>query len=254
MDDALDALFDALALPKETQVEQRVAKALLVDRGELGAADRRLLETGLERLTWRATIKPTAAGVAAYADEVRDYAQLVVMGARLRPDAKTDRIIEVIHRAVAQPLVLLAGDSKAAALSVGLKRRHEREAARAVLQRLTISPIVISEADPVQIAFLDSLALTRVATHDLWSLHRRWSECAEAYVAGRITGVFRLPTDEAEVESRRAGLEAYTVQAREVARVRKAAMTEKRLARRLALAGEVASAEERLGALVAQIR
>lgn len=73
-------------------------------------------------------------------------------------------------------------------------------------------------------------------------------------MAGRITGSFRLPMDESETESRRAGLEAYTVQAREVARVRRAAATEKRLARRLALAGEVASAEERLGALVAQIR
>lgn len=254
MHDAMDALFDALALPKETKVEQRVAKGLLVDRGELGAADRRLLETGLERLVWQATIKPTAAGVAAYADEVRDYPQLVVMSARLRPEAKTDRIIEVIHRAIAQPLVLLAGDSAAAVLSVGFKRRHEREAGRAVLEWLAISPIITPRTDPIQNAFLESLALARVAIHDLWSLHRRWSECAESYMAGRITGAYRLPMDEAEVQSRRAGLGAYTVQVREVARVRKAAVAEKRLARRLVLAGEVASAEERLGALVSQMR
>nr|MBA3810915.1 DUF4391 domain-containing protein [Caulobacteraceae bacterium] len=98
-----DALHDALVLPRAARVDRRVAKALLVERGGLSSADRRLIEAGLERLTWRATLKPATAGLRAFADEARDYAGIVVMAAAFRPGAKAARLTEVIHRAIAHP-------------------------------------------------------------------------------------------------------------------------------------------------------
>lgn len=252
--DALDLLFEALALPEETRVEQRVAKALLVERGELARADRRLVEAGLDRLTWRATIKPSAVGLAAYADETRDYPQLVVMAAMLRPGAKMERLVEVIHRAIAHPLVLLSGSAEAGRLSIGLKRRHERGGGRVVLDRLALSPVVTTGAGPLQTMFLESLALAHVAAHNLWSLHMGWEERAEALAAAHFTGTFRLLMDEAEIAARRAALREYTDMARQSAALRRAAAVEKRLPRRLELAREIANAEARLAKLVEQMR
>ena len=88
----LDNLYDALALPPAALLNRRVAKSLLSERGDLSSADRRRVDTGLERLTWRATLKPAHAGVPAFNDDARDYAQIVVMTALLRPVAQVDRL------------------------------------------------------------------------------------------------------------------------------------------------------------------
>lgn len=242
---ALDRLYAALDLPQAAAVERRVAKSLLAERGELSAADRRILETGLERLTWRATLRPSSAGLAPFEDETRGYREIVVMAAELRTDAKTDRLVEVIHRAIAHPLVLLAGDGEAARLSVGLKRNHEREAGRVVVERLTTGPDVTlaDDADGVQAAFLASLDLAALPAHDLWSLHQGWGERAEAFAAGRITGTFRLADDAAQAAARREALDAWSRQAREIAALRKEAARETRLNRRIELSRNVASAE-----------
>jgi hypothetical protein len=248
--DAQELIYEALALPEVARVDQRIAKALLIERGGLGSTDRRLVDQVLERLTWRATLKPSGVGVAAHGDAVRDYSQLVVAVAVLREPSRADRLIEVIHRALAQPLVVIAGNAESASLSVGLKRRHEREAARAVLERLTTSPVVAGGGDPVEAAFLHSLALAAVPAHDLWSLHTGWEERIEAFAAARITGAFRLPLDGDEARARQTALANHTAQAREVVRLKTAASAEKRLARRLDLAREVASAEGRLADLI----
>lgn len=245
-DSALEALLNALALPPAARVTQRVAKALLSDRGALSTTDRRLVEAGVERLTWRATLTPSSAALAAWRDDTRDYSQIVVMEARTRPGVKLERLIEIIHRAVAHPLVLIAGDDTGAALSVGLKRRHEREADRVVVERLATSPVVSTPRMPVDMAFLTGLDLAAAGAHDLWSLHTRWGERVEAHAAARITGLFRLATDSAQVEARREALADHATQAREVTRLRKAARTERQLNRRIELSRDVTQAEGQL--------
>jgi hypothetical protein len=247
--DAMEMLFKALALPLSAQVNQRVAKALLGERGGLSSTDRRLVDQGVERLTWRATLKPASVGVEAFQDNGHDYSQIVVMVGHLRVDAKAARLIELVHRAVAHPLVMIAGEAAGASLSVGLKRRHEREASRMVIERLAISPPVTGARDQIERAFLASLALAAASASNLWSLHKGWGERCEAFEAARIAGGFRVPGDEAEAETRRTRLAAYAAKAREVVRLRKAAATEQRLNRRVDLSRDVARGEAELARL-----
>ena len=55
-----DQVIEALALPREAMVGQRVPKTLLVENGAPTAADKRLIEGGVEELRWIAALKPTA--------------------------------------------------------------------------------------------------------------------------------------------------------------------------------------------------
>lgn len=251
----LEHVFEALGLPAATAINRRVPKTVFNEQADLSAADKRLLDSGLERLDWRATLRPASVGLAAYEDEVRAYPQIVVMSARLRPGAGADRLTTVIHRAIAHPLLLLCEAEGGVVLSVGLKRRNEREAERVVVERMAASPSVTVTADPAPVkeAFLNSLALARIGGRDLWALHQGWAERIEALTASGITGTFRLPQDEAEAEGRRAGLADHATQFREVAALRKRAQAEKQLNRRIDLAGEVARAEEQLARIVARL-
>lgn len=247
---SIEVLDKALDIPPAARIDRRVAKSLLAERGELSSADRRLVEAGLERLSWRATLKPINVSLPAFHDAARDYAELVIMSAELRAGARAHRIIELIHRAIAHPLVLLTEDEAGATLSIGLKRRHEREAGRVVVERLTTSPLVSADPDPVTDVFLASLPLAAVSARDLWSLHTGWAERAEAFLAARITGVYRLPANEDQAEARRVALGTYDTRLREVVALRKAAVAERQLNRRIDLSREVARADAELAGVV----
>lgn len=253
----LDRMFEALALPAATAINRRVPKTVFNEQADLSAADKRLLDSGLERLNWRSTLRPASVGLAAYEDEVRACPQIVVMSARLRPGAAAERLTTVIHRAIAHPLLLLCEAEDGVVLSVGLKRRHEREAERVVVERMAVSPPLplTATAEPTSVteAFLNSLGLAGIGGRDLWALHQGWAERIEALTAAGITGTFRLPRDAAEAEARRGGLADHAAQVRAVAALRKRAQAEKQLNRRIDLAGEVARAETRLAGLVARL-
>ena len=246
-----DRLYDALALPRDALVERRVPKSTLVEQGQLSPADRRLTEAGIERLTWRATVQPFNTGVAAFSDAVRDYAQIVVMAVELRPGTKSERLVEVIHRAIAHPLLLVCDGAEGASLSTGIKRRHEREAGRVVVERIAASPPVADCPGAVAAPFLASLALAAQAGSNLWSLHEGWAGSLEALQVAQVTGAYSAPANADEAAERREALAAFRTATAEALRLRKAAGAERRLNRRIELANaarQAAAEAERLKA------
>lgn len=69
---SLSLLISALALPPESRVDQRIPKKLLVEQSDATAADKRLLQDGIEELNWIAALKPVNIGVPEYRDDVRE--------------------------------------------------------------------------------------------------------------------------------------------------------------------------------------
>jgi hypothetical protein len=100
-------LLAALELPDGCRVDQRVPKKLLLENGAPTAADKRLISDGIEELLWLAALKPTTIGVPEYRDDVSEYLEIAVVRLKLRDGAKTTRLIELVHRAVPYPLLLL---------------------------------------------------------------------------------------------------------------------------------------------------
>ncbi len=101
-------VISALALPPGAGVDQRVPKKLLMEQGAPTAADKRLIQDGVEEVIWIAALKPVNIGVPAFKDEVREYLEIVVLTAELRAAARPARLVELIHRAIPYPVVLLA--------------------------------------------------------------------------------------------------------------------------------------------------
>jgi len=242
----IETLFDALALPPSAQMERRVPKALLADHGATGAGDRKLVEGGIERLRWRASLKPATIGVPAVADDARDYREIAVLTLEARDGANTARLAKIAHAAIPYPLILIIGNGAQGMLSLAPKRRHERQAERFVAERLVIAPPLAAPIDAVADAFIASLDVAHLPAADLWSLYEGVIDRAEAFAAARITGAFRLPADAHEAAGRRSALASHDGQAREVARLRKAAAAEKRLAERIEFSHTITRAEAEL--------
>src|SRR6266566_341575 len=102
-----DALLSALDLPDSSRVDQRVPKKLLLENGAPTPADKRIINDGIEELVWLAALKPRTIGVPEYRDDVREYLEIAVLRLTLRATAKATRLVELVHRAVPYPLLLL---------------------------------------------------------------------------------------------------------------------------------------------------
>ncbi|MBF0341169.1 MAG: DUF4391 domain-containing protein, partial [Magnetococcales bacterium] len=57
------AILQALSLPPEVRVDRRVAKKLLMEQGAPTAADKRIIQEGVDEMHWVAALKPMNIGV-----------------------------------------------------------------------------------------------------------------------------------------------------------------------------------------------
>ena len=231
-----DTLIEALDLPASSRVDQRVPKKLLLENGAPTAADKRLINDGIEELLWLAALKPTTIGVPEYRDDVREYLEIAVLRLTLRAGAKATRLVELVHRAVPYPLLLLAEQGERSGLSAAHKRWSQGEAGKTVLEGDVVAAEWDAERDGERwLVFLDALALGKQPRTSLHVLYQGWIDTLHALRAARVTGTFAVSTNSEHAAGRRDALQACARLDAEIARLRAAAGKEKQMARRVEL-------------------
>ncbi len=249
---AITAIVDALALPPGARVDSRVPKKLLVEQGAPTSADKRAIQDGIEELQWFAACKPATIAVPAFSDDTRDYLEIAVVGCAFRPDAKgkppkAARLIELIHRAIPYPVLLVTTDESGLAVSAAHKRRARNEAGRAVIDRVVAAVgLRLEPGDDTEAAFLRSLSLAQQPRTDLHALYGGWLSRIEAINAARLTGAFAVTNDAGAIGRRREALDAHALLAQEIETLRAKAKREKQLSRRVSLNVEIQRREAEL--------
>lgn len=242
-------IIDALALPPDARVDQRVPKKLLLEQGAPTAADKRQIQNGVEEMLWIAALKPTNIGVPEYRDADRDYLEIAVLSADFRPAAKPSRLIELIHRAIPYPVVLLTQHGETVSLSLAHKRWSQGEAGKTVLDGEVASVQWTNTAQEAHDGrFLAAIALAQQPRAHLQAVYQGWIDCITALAAARIAGAFALPQSTDRAEAMRDGLDAHARLGRELAVLRAQAERETQLNRRVELNLEIKRLEAELAA------
>ena len=241
------ALLAALDLPAAARVDKRVPKKLVLENGAPTAADKRLINDGIEELFWLASLKPGNSGVAAYWDEAREYLEIAVLRMLLRPDAKALRLLELLQRAVPYPLLVLFERGTGSGMCAAHKRWSLAESGKTVLDGdlITVSFDGGAAGDfwPV---FCEALPIGRQPHATLYALYQGWLDALLAVQAARITGSFSIAADGGRAAGRRTALRECARLQAEAGGLRVAAEREKQLARRVELNCELKSMEARL--------
>ena len=225
--------FKALALPPEALVDRRVPKKLLTENCAPTAKDKRLIREGIEELKWLAALKPATIGVAKYSDAKREYLEIAVLRLILRIEARANRLMELVHRAVPYPTFLIAWFGDAVELSLAHKRWSRSEANKTVIDgEIVAARLVGNDADKVVTRFNDALALTRQPRGTLHALYQGWIDTMLALQAAEVTGSFSLPTSPTAAADRAAALRESRRLDNSIADIRAAAVKEKQLWRR----------------------
>ena len=187
-----DAVIAALNLPASARVDQRVPKKLLLENGAPTAVDKRLINEGIEEIRWLAALKPATCGVPEFRDAVREYLEIAVLQVVLRERAKAERLVELVHRAVPYPVLLLIDDGIGVSVSLTHKRHALKEADKVVLDGEPVTAALQPIDSEVQAAFLKALDVTRQPRASLYALYQGWLDTIFALQAAAITGAFTL--------------------------------------------------------------
>jgi hypothetical protein len=235
-ENGIQAIFDALGLPPEVRVDARVPKKLLIEQGAPTPADKRAIQDGVDELQWLAVCKPTTVGVPAFVDDVRDYLEIAVVACAFRPGAKTGRLIELIHRAIPYPVLLINSDVDGFCVSTAHKRHAQNEAGKIVIESVvSVAGLKGEVANSQEGAFMQSLALAQQPRRDLCTLYDGWLVRIEALSAARLSGSFAVADEPTSIERRREALKKYSCLASEAKALRAQAKSEKRMNRKVDL-------------------
>ncbi|WP_035199125.1 DUF4391 domain-containing protein [Agrobacterium tumefaciens] len=241
---AINAVIDALGLPANARVDIRVPKKMLIEQGAPTSSDKRAIQDGIDELLWFAVCKPGTVGVPTFSDDVREYVEIAVIGCVFRAGTKTIRLIELIHRAIPYPVVLITANDQGIDVSVAHKRRAQNEAAKVVIDRYVTTHLA-GPAKPIpdEKDFLDSMALSKQSQRDLYALYDGWVARIEALNAARLVGSFSVTTDENQRTRRRAAIDDYERLAKEDSLLRSQAAKAKQISQRVDLNQKIKAIE-----------
>jgi len=229
-------IIAALDLPGSSLVDHRVPKKLLLENGAPTATDKRYINEGIEELFWIAALKPTTIGVPEYRDQTREYLEIAVLRLTLRAEAKAERLVELVHRAIPYPVLLLTKQGEPFGLSAAHKRWSQGEAEKSVLDGEVVSIEWDGTLDAKRWSdFLVALALGRQPRATLYELYQGWIDTLLALQAARVTGVFSIAANAEHASARRDALQEYARLDVEIARLRAAAERETQLPRQVEL-------------------
>jgi hypothetical protein len=230
----ISELISALDLPTSSRVDQRVPKKLLLENGAPTSADKRIINDGIEELLWLAALKPTTIGIPEYHDDDREYPEIAVLRLSLRAAAKATRLVELVHRAVPYPLLLLTEQGERSGLSAVHKRWSQGEAGKTVLEGDVVAAEWDAECDgECWSAFRNALALDRQPRTTLHALYQGWIDTLLALHVARMTGAFTVVGNVAHAAARRDAQQECARLNAEIARLRATAVKEKQIARRV---------------------
>ena len=241
------AIINALAIPSDARVDQRVPKKLFMEQGAPTAADKRQIQDGIEEIVWIAALKPTNIGVPAFRDDVREYLEIAVLTVTLRAAAKPTRLTELIHRAIPYPVALVAAHRDTINFSLAHKRWSQGEMGKVVIEDVRrTTPFRPDAPMAEEVSFLANFAVSGLPRGNLFALYQGWCDRVAALEAARITGSFTTPDSAERASALREGLENYARLQREIATLRAQAEKEKQLNRRVELNLEIKRLETKL--------
>jgi hypothetical protein len=247
-------IIAALALPPETLVGQRVPKKLLVENGAPTAGDKRQINDGIEEILWHAALKPANLGVPPYRDAVREYLEIAILTVSFRPAAKPIRLVELIHRAIPYPVLLVATIGDTATISVAHKRWSQGVSGQIVIEELrATAPFRPESATAEEMQFLARLAVGSLPQASLFALYQSWMDSVLALEAAQITGAFVPPPSAERSVALRENLDSRTRALRDVALLRAQAENETQLNRRVEINLAIKNLDARIAELDANL-
>jgi hypothetical protein len=200
----IETLYERMAIPDTCHLGKRVFKKLFHENAKLGATDKKAFREDIDIITWVYTLKPSTISIQAFEDKQREYHEVAILQIDLKTLNRTNRVAEVIHRAIPYPLVIVFAFKTMCALSLAHKRFSQAEKGAIVAENFIITGwIDLAAPRPVQQAFLDSLAVSDLPHTHFFAFYSALMDRLVALDCARLTDKYRLESTSTKHQFRR---------------------------------------------------
>ncbi|MCG2829747.1 MAG: DUF4391 domain-containing protein [Desulfobacteraceae bacterium] len=199
----IETLYEKMAIPDACHLGKRVFKKLFHENAKLGVTDKKAFREDIDVITWEYTLKPSTIPIQAYEDDQREYHEVAILQVALKTLNRTNRIAEIIHRAIPYPLVVVFTYKTTCTLSLAHKRFSQAEKGAIVAEDFIITGwIDLSVPTTVQQAFLDSLAVSDLPHTHFLAFYSAFADRLVALDCARLTGEYHLESAAAKRQVR----------------------------------------------------
>lgn len=182
-----------LNLPQECYVGKRVYKKLFYDNAKLSYSDKKAFQEHLDYITWLYALKQDNIGIKGYADQEREYLETSVLLAKLKESKSADRLINLIHRSIPYPLLLVCNFQESVMLSIAPKRFNLSEKGAIVADKVLSSEwIDLRAVLPNEMTFLKSLAIDSRRYLNFLELYNGWESSFIAQACSKHSGKLKI--------------------------------------------------------------
>jgi len=189
----LENCIGMLNLPQECYVGKRVYKKLFYDNAKLSYSDKKAFQEHLDYITWLYALKQDNIGIKGYADQEREYLETSVLLAKLKESKSADRLINLIHRSIPYPLLLVCSFQESVMLSIAPKRFNLSEKGTIVADEVLNSGwINLSAISPNEKAFINSLAIDFRKYLNFLELYQAWEASFLAQACSKHSGKMKI--------------------------------------------------------------
>jgi hypothetical protein len=200
----IETLYERMAIPDACRLGKRVFKKLFHDNAKLGATDKKAFREDIDVITWQYTLKPNTISIQAYEDNQREYHEVAILQVALKTLNRTNRIAEIIHRAIPYPLIVVLTYKTMCTMSLAHKRFSQAEKGAIVTEDFLITGwIDLLAPTPIQQAFLDSIAVSDMQHTHFFAFYSAFTDRLVALDCAKLTGEYRLESTVTKCQVRR---------------------------------------------------
>lgn len=126
-----------------------------------------------------------------FRDATREYLEIAVIQLKTAGDSKANRLIELVHRAIPYPVVLIViGESLG--LSTAHKRQALNEPGKTVIDGDVVTIDLATAPEHIQQSLLEALPLAIQPRNTFYVLYQAWLDVMLAFQAALVTGRFKI--------------------------------------------------------------
>lgn len=230
----LEACIKYLKIPAHCYVGKKVHKKLFYDNAKLISADKKAFQEHLDIVTWLYALKQDNTSLKAYVDEQREYSEISILLINFKQTGTAERIINLIHRAIPYPLLLICNHQDLVMFSMAPKRFSLAEKGIIVVEEVMNSGwINLESLSSTELPFVRSLAIDAKIYLSFLDLYRGWEASFVALACSKHTGKLKIKHD--TTQERKELLEKCLALQGEIANLRSALKKESQMNKKVDL-------------------
>lgn len=164
-------------------------KKLFYDNAKLLSADKKAFQEHLDGVTWIYALKQDNTSIKAYVDDIQEYSEISILLVSLKHIETTERITNLIHRAIPYPLLIICIHKKLVMYSIAPKRFSLAEKGIIVVEEVLYSGwINLDSIATNELSFIESLAIDAKLYLNFLELYKGWEASFIALACSKLTG------------------------------------------------------------------